>query len=40
MANADKNHMVDVTADNNITWLLEKKGEVMLRAQLAEDRVQ
>jgi len=26
MANAHKNHMVDVTAGKNFTWLLEKKG--------------
>jgi hypothetical protein len=32
MANAHKNHVVDVTADKNITWLLEKEGEVMHRA--------
>jgi hypothetical protein len=40
MENAHKNHIVDVTADRNITWLLQKEGEVMLRAQLAQDRVQ
>jgi len=40
MTNASKNHMVDVTAEKNITWLLEKEGEVMLRAQLAQDTVQ
>jgi len=39
MAKASKNHMVDVTADS-IKWLLEKEGEVMLRAQLAQDTVQ
>jgi hypothetical protein len=40
MANAHKNDMVDVTAGKNFTWLLEKKGEDMLRAQLTQDRVQ
>jgi hypothetical protein len=35
MANTSKNHTVDVTADKKITWLLEKEGEVMQRAHLA-----
>lgn len=38
MANAHKNHMVDVTADKNIIWLLGKEGEVMHMDQLAQDR--
>jgi len=40
MANTHKNQTVDVTADKNITWLLEKEGEVILRTQLAQDRAQ
>jgi len=32
--------MVGVRADKNITWLLEIEGELILRAELAQDRVQ
>jgi hypothetical protein len=32
--------MEDVTADKSITWLTGKEGQVMNRAQLAQDRVQ
>jgi len=50
MAKASNNHTVGVTADKNITWLLEQRvkscmafraeGEIMFRAQLPQDMVQ